>query len=149
MYLSPCLFHIVCCICCSFLYICINIFSNVIYNFCLHVVLTKSHLISLFFVTWSPLYILSIKAYLISRPPLETPDERSSLEKSKLSLYFSGSCIPINESLFFFRPPSLRDWFCHLSMYLWGWIYSLPIHSGNLNVSSSSANCTRVWNAAN
>jgi hypothetical protein len=108
MSLSPCLFHIVCCICCSFLYICINIFSNVIYNFCLHVVLTKSHLISLFFVTWSPLYILSIKAYLISRPPLETPDERSSLEKSKFSLYFSGSCIPTNESLFFFRPPSLR-----------------------------------------
>jgi hypothetical protein len=34
-----------------------------------------------------------------SRPPLVTPDEGPSLETSKLSLYFSGSFIPINESL--------------------------------------------------
>ena len=30
-----------------------------------------------------------------------TPDEGPSLETSKFSLYFSGSCIPINESLAF------------------------------------------------
>ena len=29
-----------------------------------------------------------------------TPDEGPSLETSKFSLYFSGSCIPTNESLF-------------------------------------------------
>ena len=29
-----------------------------------------------------------------------TPDEGPSLETSKLFLYFSGSCIPTNESLF-------------------------------------------------
>ena len=39
--LIPYLFHIFCCICCSFLYICINILCNVIYIF-LYFVLTKS-----------------------------------------------------------------------------------------------------------
>jgi hypothetical protein len=31
---------------------------------------------------------------------LVTADERSSFETSKFSLYFSGSCIPTNKSLF-------------------------------------------------
>ena len=31
---------------------------------------------------------------------LVTPDEGPSLETSKFSLYFTGSCIPTNESLF-------------------------------------------------
>ena len=31
-------------------------------------------------------------------PPLVTPDEGPSLETSKFSLYFSGSCIPTNEN---------------------------------------------------
>ena len=32
---------------------------------------------------------------------LIAPDDEPSLETSKLSLYFSGSCIPTNESLLF------------------------------------------------
>ena len=39
-----------------------------------------------------------------------TPDEGPSLETSKFSLYFSGSCIPTNESLFILLPlPTLTQ----------------------------------------
>jgi hypothetical protein len=43
------LFHIFCCICCSFMYICINIFCNVIYIF-LILCFDQIYLIGLFFV---------------------------------------------------------------------------------------------------
>jgi hypothetical protein len=39
-----------------------------------------------------------------------TPDQGPSLETSKFSLYFSGSCIPTNESLFILLPlPTLAQ----------------------------------------
>ena len=144
MSLSPCLFHIVCCICCSFLYICINIFSNVIYIFCLHVVLTKSHLFSLLFVTLSLLYS-QCKSLFNFPTPARNSRGKVFARKVEILLIFFGQLHPYQRKLVLFSPALFAP---HLSMYLWGWIYSLPIHSGNLNVSSS-ANCTRVWNAEN
>jgi hypothetical protein len=49
-------------------------------------------------------YLKNIKRISTFRAPSSgvtvTPDEGPSLETSKFSLYFSGSCIPTNESLF-------------------------------------------------
>ena len=44
--------------------------------------------------------ISTFQAKALCQSSLVTPDEGHSLETSKLSLYFSGSCIPTNESLF-------------------------------------------------
>jgi hypothetical protein len=38
-----------------------------------------------------------------------TPDERPSLETSKYSLFFSGSCIPTNKSLLLLALPTLTQ----------------------------------------
>ena len=58
-YLNPYLFHIYCCICCSFLNICVSIFCNVIYISCLYIVLTKS-IRSVNFLSSDRFYFLSI-----------------------------------------------------------------------------------------
>jgi hypothetical protein len=50
------------------------------------------------FLSCDRFYILSLKAHVISGPPLATPDK--GLETSKFSVYFSSCCIPTNESLF-------------------------------------------------
>ena len=39
----------------------------------------------------------------------DRPDEGPSLETSKFSLYFSGSCIPSNESLLLLVLPTLAQ----------------------------------------
>jgi hypothetical protein len=55
-YLIPYLFHIFCCIFCSFLNICVSIFCNVIYIFFI-LSFDHIHLIGLFFVNWSGFFL--------------------------------------------------------------------------------------------
>jgi hypothetical protein len=59
--------------------------------------LTKSIRL-VYFLTHDRFYILSIKAHVIF--PTTANNSRRRARNVEMSLYFSGSCIPTNESLF-------------------------------------------------